>query len=116
MKNQMKKELIIIVYRINVDGFSRQQAEQSIQSVMEEYSLSMDEELKENYIIRDIFLPIRDGETDVKIIYPIGVKKDWNAEIKDINDRVKESGDDTSVRVWNKILREIKLLELKLKS
>ena len=63
-----------------------------------------------------IFIPIKDGETDVKIIYPIGSKKDWNSEIKDIDDRVKEIGDEYSKKMWNKIFREIKLLELKLKN
>jgi hypothetical protein len=110
------KELIIIVCRINIDGLSRQQVDESFRNMIEECSLSKDDELKENYIIREIFLPITNEASDVKIIYPIGTKKDWNAEIKDIDDRVKESGDDTSVRMWNKILREIKLLELKLKS
>ena len=109
------KELIIIVYRINVDGCSNMNIMQMYENISESF-LSKDDELKENYIIREIFLTINNEASDIKIIYPVGTKKDWNAEIKDIDDRVKESNDDTSIRVWNKILREIKLLELKLKT
>lgn len=63
------KELIIMLFKINIGGLSRQQAEQQMYELMKEYHMEDDEELKENYIIREIWLPI-EGQSDVKIIYP----------------------------------------------
>ena len=67
----MKKELLIIVYKINVQGLSHRQAQQQLHVFMQHYNLSNDEELKEKYTIREIYLPIMEGQTDVKIIYPM---------------------------------------------
>ena len=65
------KELLIIVYKINVQGLSHRQAQQQLHVFMQHYNLSNDEELKEKYTIREIYLPITEGQTDVKIIYPM---------------------------------------------
>lgn len=48
----MKKELLIIVYKISIAGYTRQQGIEIISSIIDNYSLKNDEELKENYIIR----------------------------------------------------------------
>ena len=51
----MNKELIIIVYKINVDGKTPSNVDQMLKSTIEKHSLSQDAELKENYIIREIY-------------------------------------------------------------
>lgn len=107
------KELIIIVYKIAIGGLTRQHAEEQIYELMKEYSFSQDEQLKENYLIREIWLPIREGDSDVKVIYPINSNStdliDLAAEVAR---RIKESPDETLKRTWNKLVRELKLKKL----
>jgi len=64
------KELIIIVYKINIEGSNRSSVDNMISSLQSQYSLSNDEELKENYIIREMWLPVED-QSDVQVIYNI---------------------------------------------
>lgn len=66
----MKKQLIIIAYKVNIEGLSRQQGEEYFTQLNEFNSLINDEELKENYIIKEIWLPVT-TETDVKVLYPL---------------------------------------------
>jgi hypothetical protein len=66
----MKKQLIIIAYKVNIDGLTRQQGEEYFTQLNEFNSLINDEELKENYIIKEVWLPVT-TETDVKVIYPL---------------------------------------------
>lgn len=68
----MKKQLLIIVYKINVKGLTRQQAEQLLGQFKNENSLINDEELKEKYLIREIWLPVT-TESDVKVVYPLSL-------------------------------------------
>lgn len=115
----MKKELLIIVYKINVAGFTRQHAEEFINGIYEAYSLKEDEELKENYIIREIFLPLHDGggETDVKIIYP---KPIYNTSptiddlVSEITNKIKDDPTNQFKSQWEKLVRELKLRKLNL--
>ena len=46
----MKKELLIIVYKINVQGLSRHQAQQQLHVFINHYNLSNDEELKKGVL------------------------------------------------------------------
>ena len=116
----MKKELLIIVYKINVAGLTRQQAEQGMFDLIETYSLRNDEELKDDYIIREIFLPIRDGDngdTDVKIIYPIpkySISPDINDLVSEISNKIKEDPTNQFRSQWEKLVRELKLRKLNL--
>lgn len=71
----MKKQLIIIVYKINVEGLTRQEGEQYLTQVNEFNSLINDEELKEKYIIKEIWLPVT-TETDVKVVYPVSLNSE----------------------------------------
>lgn len=67
----MKKELIIIVYKINVAGLTRQQVDLYLLDLETKYNMSNDTELMaNNYIIREIWIPITEGLTEVKVIYP----------------------------------------------
>ncbi|MCK9415223.1 hypothetical protein M0Q97_01030 [Candidatus Dojkabacteria bacterium] len=68
----MEKQLIIIVYKINIDGLSKALVEQHIAQLHQLNSLINDEELKENFLIREIWLPVT-TETDVKVIYPLSL-------------------------------------------
>ena len=110
----MKKELIIIVYRICVEGFTRQQAEEQICDLMKLYRLSDDEELKENYIIREIWLPILKGDSDVKIIYPTSLNKSVELDklIEEINAVIKENPSERFKKDWEKLMRELKLRKI----
>lgn len=109
------KELIIIVFKINIGGLSRQQAEQQMYELMKNYALSKDEELKENYIIREIWLPIIEGQSDVKIIYP-QPKYIQSIELEDlvksVTEQMKQYPDSKLVNDWNKIVRSLKLRKL----
>jgi hypothetical protein len=68
----MEKQLIIIVYKINIDGLSKALVVQHIAQLHQLNSLINDEELKENFLIREIWLPVT-TETDVKVIYPLSL-------------------------------------------
>lgn len=113
----MKKELIIIVYKFNIAGLTRQQAEQQTYEMMKEYCMSGDEDLKENYIIKEIWLPITEGQTDVKIIYPIP-QYTQNIEleelVKNVSENMKKYPDTGLVNDWNKIVRSLKLRKINL--
>lgn len=113
----MKKELLIIVYKINVGGLSRQQAEEQVYGLMESYKMSDDPELTEDYIIKEIWLPIIEGQTDVKIIYPIPQYTqsiELEELVKSVSENMKEYPDTKLVNDWNQIVRSLKLRKINL--
>lgn len=103
------KELIIMVFKIDVQGLTRQRAEEQLWHLMKEYSFD-DEELKKDYIVKQIWL-LTQGVTDVKVIYPITGLFD-NKLIKEIEDVVSEYPDSALTEGLNKILSEIKIKEV----
>lgn len=109
----MKKELIILLYRIGANYMTRQQLENEIQNFMK-YSLINDDELKNNYIIREIFLPVNESSNDVKVIYPIAVQQPSQLcdLIDEISARINDNPDSTLNQHWEKIIRELKLKKL----
>jgi hypothetical protein len=115
----MKKELIIIVYRINVEGLTRQQAELQIHAFMESYNMRNDPELIDDYIIREIWLPTQDGISDVKIIYPIS-KYSRSVELDELVDEITKKIDKnpngTLTKNWERLVRELKLSKINLNS
>jgi len=113
----MKKELIIMVYKINVGGLSSQKVEEYMYSLIETYSLRDDEELKNDYTIREIFLPIRenDGETDVKIIFPVPrytTSPEINDLVAEISNKIKEDPTNNFKLQWERLVRELKLRKI----
>lgn len=110
----MKKELLIIVYKINVGGFSSVQAQEVIHRYVENCSLRNDEELKENYMIREIFMPINNGDSDVQVIYPISPSSsEIHDLIKEINEKMySEPISDDFKKSWKNLLRELKIRNL----
>jgi hypothetical protein len=64
------RKLIIRLFRINVAGSSRQQAEQQLYELIKEYGPKLKDDIKENYHIEDIWLPITQGDSKVDVIYP----------------------------------------------
>jgi hypothetical protein len=111
----MKKELIIIVYKIKVAGLTRQMAEQQIHQLMLSYKLEDDEELKDDYIVREIWLPIQDGESDVKIIYPIPrytTSPELNDLVQEITEKIKKDPTNALKQQWERLVREIKLRKI----
>jgi hypothetical protein len=113
----MPKQLIIIVYKINVAGLSRDNAVQYLESIVKNYSLRDDEELKDDYIIREVFLPLRegDGKSDVKIIYPIPkytTSPEINDLVEEISNKIKEDPTNKLKSNWEKLVRELKIRKL----
>lgn len=109
----MKKELLIIVYKINIAGLSPQSADSLISNFIENCKLRFDDELKEDYIIREIYIPIQNGDTDVQIIYPLALSGDSYKLIKDINNKIENDMIDEETKIyWKKLLRELKIKSL----
>ncbi len=105
----MKKQLIIIVYKISVDKLTRQQAQEQMSNFMESCRLSEEEDLKEHYIIKEIWLPTQE-ETDVNVIYPT---QNQNVELdeiyKEMYKHIDNDPNSSTSKELNKILRSIKL-------
>jgi len=111
----MKKELIIIVYRITVNGLTRQQAQQSIHDLMTTYKLTDDPELKDDYIIREIWLPVMEGQSEVKVIYPISrytTSPELNDLVKEVSNNIKNDPTNSFKKEWDRIVRDIKLRKI----
>lgn len=109
------KELIIILYKIDIGGLTQQQAEQYLTSAVKAFSLKEDEELKDNYIIREIFLPVMKGETDVKVIYPIPrytTSPEINELVAEISNKIKEDPSNVLRQHWERLIRELKLRKI----
>ena len=104
-----KKELIIIVYKINVDGTSSDNVAEYKQKLSEN-GLSNDEELKNDYSIRE-FIPVIDQPTDIKVIYPINNSIETSEIIQEISKMVEEN-DTNFKKEWLQLLRNIKLRKL----
>lgn len=104
----MDKELIIILYKINVTNMPRSLVEDRLKKLKEQYSLTDDLELKERYIIREIILP--DTESEVKIIYPVSNYKTDMDLIDEISEKVKS--DSTLNSQWNNLIRLLKLKKI----
>jgi uncharacterized membrane-anchored protein YitT (DUF2179 family) len=77
-------------------------------------SLRNDEELKEHYIIREVWLPINEGQSDVKIIYPVSPSD----EIKELENLIKKIDRNPQyngtqlVKDWKNLVRSLKLRKL----
>jgi len=108
------KELIIIVYKINVEGQNRSTVEQMISNLHSAYSLTDDNELKENYIIREMWLPV-EQQSDIQVIYPVPrytTSPEINDLVEEISNRIKEDPTNTLSQHWKKLVRELKLRKI----
>ena len=106
----MEKELIILKYKINVSNLS---ASRVINECMKN-SIGNSEDLKDNYIIKEIFVPVNEGNSDVEIIYPIP-QYTTSPEINKLVDEITESiknDPDKLMKQWNKLVRELKIRQL----
>lgn len=106
-----------MVYKINVGGLSTQRVEEYISNLIETYSLRDDKELKDDYTIREIFLPMRegDGDTDVKIIYPVPrytASPEINDLVTEISNKIKDDPTNQFKNQWERLIRELKLRKL----
>lgn len=111
----MNKELLIILYKLNVEGMSRDSVEEYFSNFIDEYSLKNDIELKDKYIIREIYLPVEGQSSNVKVIYPVkSHKNDYNLSelITSVSDEVEQSTSEKLKNDWNQLLREIKIRNL----
>jgi hypothetical protein len=109
------KQLLIIIYKLQVAGLTRDQVDDYFGSFQKAYSLREDEELKENYIIREVFLPLSDGRSDIKVIYPQPnyISPEINKLVNEITEKIKEDPTNTLSIQWTRLVRELKLRKLK---
>jgi choline kinase len=76
--------------------------------------MSEDPELKDDYIIREIYLPT-DTESDVKIIYPIPrytTSPELNDLVQEITEKIKKDPTNAFKQQWERLVREIKLRKI----
>ena len=102
---------------MNVQGLTRQQAQEQLNQFIQNYTLSSDEELKENYTIREIWLPITEGQSDVKVIYPIPQYSqtiELEELVKAISENMKKYPDSALINDWKKLVRSLKLRKIEL--
>lgn len=110
----MNKELLIIVYKFNIDGMTHQQVNETIHNFVENNSLKNDIALMDNYIIREIYIPVKNSDSDVQVIYPLSPLSVGVSElIRDINIKMKDNNISDDIKIgWNKLLRELKIRNL----
>ena len=109
------KELIIIVYKIFVGNCSRQEVEQIMLDAVEKLTMKKDSDLTDNYIIKEIWLPILEGNSDVKVIYPIPASTktiELDELIQEITLSINNNPDGVLVKNWERLLRELKVKKL----
>ena len=109
------KQLIIISYKINVDEMSRDSIVEYFNNIQDVYSLKNDEELKENYIVREFFIPVYNGQqTDIQVIYPTPnyVSPELNKLADEISIKIKEDPTNKLKQQWERLVRELKLKKL----
>jgi hypothetical protein len=113
----MNKKLIIIVYYFDVGGMTRQQAEESISQynnlIIDTFD---DDELKQNYIIKNLYLP--SDKTKIECIYPITnqnttIDLDIEMQLKKVESEILKQKDPKLWEEWNKLMRWAKLKNIK---
>jgi hypothetical protein len=82
------KQLIILVYYINIDGLSRHETEEYICRCKYIFQFSDDLLDEINVNIQQIFLPVKNKDTKVECIYP--KIADENDKILDILNQISE--------------------------
>ena len=105
------KELIIIVYKIN-QNLNSSDTDKIINSIRE-LGLSTDEEIKENYIIKEIIIPC--NKTDVKVIYPVPkytISPEINDLVVEITENIKNDPTNQFKNQWDRLVRELKLRKI----
>ena len=68
----MKRKLIILAIYINIDGLTRQQAEQQVHQLMTEYQPDfLPDDIKENYHVEHLWMPVKSpAVSKIELIYP----------------------------------------------
>ena len=111
----MKKELIIIVFKLNVKGCSNSEINQILTENKIKNSLTKDKDIKEHYIIKEFWLPIIEGTSDIKVIYPVPeyfTSQEINKLIVEISLKIKEDPNNELKNYWEKLVRELKIKKL----
>lgn len=111
----MKKELLIIKYKINIDRLSSAKANELIYEFVKNNSLRNDQELEKDYLIREIFIPICNNDSDVEIIYPIPkyqISPEINKLADEITLAIKNDPKGKLIEQWKRLVRELKLNQI----
>lgn len=109
------KQLLIISYKINVDEMTRESIAEYFNNIQDVFSLKNDKELKDDYIIREFFIPVYNGQqTDIQVIYPTPnyVSPELNRLADDISLKIKEDPTNKLKQQWERLVRELKLKKL----
>jgi hypothetical protein len=66
----MNKQTLYFAVYINISGQSRQKARESIAQIKEMYKTSDSEEYKQQYEEKIFFLPVKQGDSRMELLYP----------------------------------------------
>ncbi len=110
------KQLIILSIEIDVSGLSKQNTNVIMQKFMSTLKDSFnDDEINENYIIKQIFLP--SNKTRIKCIYPKNGQTEVNVDIeeqmKKVETEILKYKNPKLWDEWNILMRWAKLKNIK---
>lgn len=112
----MRKELIILSFSFDVSQMTRQSADNILHEYMKVVEDSFDDdELKENYIIKQFFLP--SDKTKIECIYPTNTNMtsniDIEEQIKRVETEILKHKNPELWEEWNTLMRWAKLKNIK---
>jgi len=87
VEKSVEKDEIFMIFYINIDGLTRQQAKESTNNLMAAYNMDH----VKSYKVNSIWLPVNNQPTKVEIINP---KLSNNDIVKSFKDIVDSMGDD----------------------
>ena len=80
-----KRELIILVIYLNVDGLTKKMTNQIMTDVIEKWNYhNMPDDINQHYFIQQFWMPIKKGHTRVELLYPQKLNFD-NFELDEID-------------------------------
>ena len=82
-----------MAFYVNIEGLTRQQAEQQIYELIKEYEPQfLPDDIQKNYYVENIWLPIRQGQSRVELIYPGKFQLDEydNVQITDVDKLIED--------------------------
>lgn len=102
----MNRELLILLYKINVRGLSRAKVAEIFQEAR--FALNIDdEEIAKKYIVKQIFIPVQDGDSDVQVIFPVAAAPRIDELSKELIEKGIENGTLSDDEFWTNILNTV---------
>lgn len=75
----MKKEMVVFCYYVNVYGLSREMVINTMNEIIKMNENTFDDVTDK--IVKQFYLPIKEGETRMECIYPINTTKEYLVEL-----------------------------------